>query len=155
MQRERKLREISHQAVVHQVPLRSLHQNLNHFWLKDESVIFWPVRLEKDLLAAIILTTEPDIAGHYLEEGEIFIPQIALGLRRTKLFAEIEERSRIDGLTQLYLRRYFLERFQVEIQRAKRYSSVFSILAMMRIFFSKLFSVTRWPFNELISLANS
>jgi diguanylate cyclase (GGDEF)-like protein len=107
-------------------------------WLVDESVVFWPVRLEEDLLAGIILTTEPETALRYLEEGEIFIPQIALGLRRTRLFSEVQERSRVDGLTGLYLRRYFLQRFQIEIQRAKRYTSVFSVLMIDIDFFKKV-----------------
>ncbi|MCB4791879.1 MAG: GGDEF domain-containing protein [Elusimicrobia bacterium] len=107
-------------------------------WLNNRSVVFWPARLEKDMLAAIILTTTNEMADFYLEEGEIFIPQIALGLKRTNLFAEVQERSRIDGLTGLYLRRYFLERFYLEIQRAKRYSSVFSIFMADIDFFKKI-----------------
>jgi diguanylate cyclase (GGDEF)-like protein len=107
-------------------------------WIFNQSVVFWPVRLEKDMLAAILLTTTPDMAEYYLEEGEIFIPQIALGLRRTNLFAEVQERSRIDGLTGLYLRRYFLERFNLEIQRAKRYASIFSVLMIDIDFFKKV-----------------
>jgi diguanylate cyclase (GGDEF)-like protein len=73
-----------------------------------------------------------------MEEGDIFIPQIALGLRRTRLFTEVQERSRVDGLTGLYLRRYFLERFQTEIQRAKRYSGIFSLLMLDIDFFKKI-----------------
>jgi diguanylate cyclase (GGDEF)-like protein len=99
-------------------------------WIQGQSVVFWPVRLDKTLLAGIFLTTDPNMADTYLEEGKIFIPQISLGLRRTRLFEEVEERSREDGLTGLYLRRYFIERLQAEIQRAKRYSTTFSLLMM-------------------------
>lgn len=97
-------------------------------WLGDDTVIFLPVRLDKDLLAAVFLITEKGYGQHYLDRASIFIPQIALGLKRTRLFLEVQERSRIDGLTGLYLRRYFLERLQTEIQRARRYSTVFSLL---------------------------
>ncbi len=93
-----------------------------------EKIIYWPVWLEKQLLAVIILTAENSVAERYRDEGEIFIPQIALGLRRTKLFAEVQERSRNDGLTGLYLRRYFLERLLSEIQRSKRYSTGFALM---------------------------
>lgn len=99
-------------------------------WIQGQSVVFWPVRLDKTLLAGIFLTTDPNMADTYLEEGKIFIPQISLGLRRTRLFEEVEERSREDGLTGLYLRRYFIERLQAEIQRAKRYSTTFALLMM-------------------------
>ncbi|MFH1367741.1 MAG: GGDEF domain-containing protein [Elusimicrobiota bacterium] len=99
-------------------------------WLKNQAVVYWPVKLDRNLLAGIFITTEPALAEGYLDEGRIFIPQIALGLKRTDLFAEVQERSREDGLTGLYLRRYFIERLQAEIQRAKRYTTVFSLLMM-------------------------
>jgi diguanylate cyclase (GGDEF)-like protein len=99
-------------------------------WIQGQSVVFWPVRLDKTLLAGIFLTTDPAMADTYLEEGKIIIPQISLGMRRTRLFAEVQERSREDGLTGLYLRRYFIERLQAEVQRAKRYSTGFALLMM-------------------------
>lgn len=99
-------------------------------WLKGQAVVFWPVRLEKTLLAGIILTTRPEYVPRCIEEGEIFTPQIALGMRRTRLFAEVRERSRNDGLTGLYLRRYFMERLGTEVQRAKRYRSAFAVLML-------------------------
>lgn len=97
-------------------------------WIDGTSVVFWPVRLESELLAAIVLVTESDSAPRYIEEGKIFVPQIALGLMRSRLFAEVQERSRNDGLTGLYLRRYFLERLQTEIHRARRYGTAFSLI---------------------------
>ncbi len=97
-------------------------------WLENEAVVFWPVRLEKELLAGIILTADTDAAPRYVEEGNIFIPQIALGMKRTQLFGEVKERSRLDGLTGLYRRSYFLERLQTEIKRAERYKAAFSLL---------------------------
>jgi diguanylate cyclase (GGDEF)-like protein len=97
-------------------------------WTEDQAAIFWPIRIENDLLAVIFLTVEHEYVSRYLREGPIFGPQIALGFKRTKLFDEVQERSRRDGLTNLYLRRYFLERLSSEVLRAKRYSQVFSII---------------------------
>lgn len=96
-------------------------------WLDGNSAVFWPVKIGKTVLAAIFISTESSYASNYIQEGKIFIPQIALGLKRTKLFMEVQDRSREDGLTGVYLRRYFIERFQAEIQRAKRYSTEFSV----------------------------
>lgn len=107
-------------------------------YLEGKSIVFWPVRLEKDLMAGVLIIAENKAAGRYVEEGAIFIPQIALGLKRTRLFAEVRERSRADGLTGLYLRRYFIERLQTEIQRAKRYTGIFSILVLDLDFFKKV-----------------
>lgn len=97
-------------------------------WLGGLSVIFLPVQLEKEMLACVFLACENEFADYYQQRASIFIPQFALGVKRTRLFAEVEERSRVDGLTELYLRRYFLGRLQSEIQRAKRYSSSFALL---------------------------
>jgi diguanylate cyclase (GGDEF)-like protein len=96
----------------------------------EHETVFWPVRLEKELLAAIILVVDKEKSRRYAEDGAFFIPQIALGLRRTRLFSEVRERSRHDGLTGLYLRRYFIERLQAEIQRGKRYRSHFALLML-------------------------
>jgi diguanylate cyclase (GGDEF)-like protein len=97
-------------------------------WIGNDAVIYMPVRLEKDLLAALFMVIEKEYAGLYIEKASIFIPQIALGLKRTRLFHEVEDRSRHDGLTGLFLRRHFLERLQSEIQRARRYATGFSLL---------------------------
>jgi diguanylate cyclase (GGDEF)-like protein len=97
-------------------------------WLGTDKVIFMPVRTGKDVLAALFLVIDKEYAAHYLEKASIFIPQIALGLKRTRLFQEVQERSRHDGLTGLFLRRHFLERLENEMQRAKRYRSGFALL---------------------------
>ena len=107
-------------------------------YLSGKSIVFWPIRLEKDLMAGVLIIVENESTHQYMEEGDIFIPQIALGLRRTRLFAEVQDRSRVDGLTGLYLRRYFIERMQTEIQRAKRYSGIFSVLMLDIDFFKKI-----------------
>jgi len=99
-------------------------------WLDKNAMVFWPVRMDKTLLASIFLVTEPVAALRQIEEGSIFLPQIALGLIRTRLFAEVKERSRNDSLTALYRRGYFIERFETEIKRAERYKSSFSLLMM-------------------------
>ena len=93
-----------------------------------KAVVLWPVKFEENITVALFLVTSPDFVVTCIEEGKIFIPQIALGFKRIRLFEEVREKSRRDGLTSLYLRRYFIERLEGEIQRAKRYSASFSIL---------------------------
>lgn len=105
-------------------------------WIRDKSVVFWPVRIERYPLAAILLTTDRDAATRFMDEGKIFIPQVALGIKRVQLFTEVKERARNDGLTGLYVRRYFLERLAAEVQRSKRYKLQFS-LCMIDIDFFK------------------
>lgn len=61
-----------------------------------------------------------------------------IGFERAVLFKEVEELSRTDGLTGLYLRRYFVQRMENEFLRAKRYNTEFSILMFDIDFFKKV-----------------
>ena len=51
-------------------------------------------------------------------------------LRLAKLYAQVEQRSRIDELTGLFNRRHFEERLKEEIGRHSRYGNVFSLLLL-------------------------
>ncbi|MFQ3675262.1 MAG: GGDEF domain-containing protein, partial [Endomicrobiia bacterium] len=61
-----------------------------------------------------------------------------IGFERAILFKEVEELSRIDGLTGLYLRRYFIQRLENEFLRIKRYNEEFTILMFDIDFFKKI-----------------
>jgi diguanylate cyclase (GGDEF)-like protein len=50
----------------------------------------------------------------------------------------LNDRARVDGLTGLYLRRYFMERLHTEIQVAKRYKTDFYIMMLDIDFFKKV-----------------
>ncbi len=97
---------------------------------RGESVVFWPLKIENKLLGCILLVVEKAYVSRYTQEGAIMCPQISLGAKRVSLFAEVSERSRNDGLTGLYLKRYFMERLRSEIRREKRYAGGFCILMM-------------------------
>ncbi|HBU69205.1 MAG TPA: hypothetical protein DEE98_02355 [Elusimicrobia bacterium] len=107
-------------------------------WIDKDAVVFWPVKMDRKFLAAIFLTVEQDYSSRYLEEGAIFIPLIALGIVRTRLFAEVKDRSRVDGLTGLHRREYFLERLDAEVKRAERYKTKFSIIMLDIDHFKKI-----------------
>lgn len=108
------------------------------FLSRDLNTVFWPLKIDDEFLGCIFIVCEKEYAERYLEEGEIFASQIALGAKRVKLFGEVRERSRIDGLTGLYLKRYFMERLQSEMQREKRYSGGFYILMLDIDHFKKI-----------------
>lgn len=73
-----------------------------------------------------------------LSDLNFFIDETKIGFIRAILFSEIEEMSRIDGLTELYLRRYFLQRLENEILRAERYNTNFSLVMIDVDFFKKI-----------------
>lgn len=58
----------------------------------------------------------------------ILARQLALGVGKMLLYSRIEELSITDGLTKLYRHRYFQERFEVELERARRYSRPLALI---------------------------
>jgi diguanylate cyclase (GGDEF)-like protein len=59
----------------------------------------------------------------------VLASQLALHIKKIKLYETVREISIIDGLTQVFVRRHFLERFQEELRRAFRYQ--FSLTVLM------------------------
>ncbi|MFC1549141.1 GGDEF domain-containing protein [Candidatus Omnitrophota bacterium] len=57
----------------------------------------------------------------------ILVPQIALEFRKVELYEQVQELSIIDGLTEVYLRRYLMDRLEEEVDRARRLGLTFSI----------------------------
>jgi diguanylate cyclase (GGDEF)-like protein len=62
------------------------------------------------------------------EKFAILAHQFALALRRLKLYKDIETLAITDGLTGVYTRRYFIERFDEEIQRSSLRKSSLAFL---------------------------
>ncbi|MFA5085406.1 MAG: GGDEF domain-containing protein [Candidatus Omnitrophota bacterium] len=54
--------------------------------------------------------------------------QFALEIKKVLLYETVEELAITDGLTGLYTRRYFFERFDEELQRSRRHGFKFSFL---------------------------
>ncbi|MFH1879096.1 MAG: GGDEF domain-containing protein [Candidatus Omnitrophota bacterium] len=57
----------------------------------------------------------------------LLIPQITLEFRKVELYEKVQELSIIDGLTEVYLRRYLMYRLEEEVDRARRLGLTFSI----------------------------
>ena len=66
----------------------------------------------------------------FIDETTVYSQLLGLGMQKAQLYRLILERSRKDGLTDLYLRRIFMERLNEEISFSKRYGTSFSILMM-------------------------
>lgn len=77
------------------------------------------------LLTFLLNRTPPD---HFTTEIPIYSQLLGLGLHKAALYRKMVERSRRDGLTNLYLRRIFLERLNQEVSFSKRYGTSFSLL---------------------------
>ncbi len=106
--------------------------------IENKSVVVWPVVAGLNWDFRIFLVVKPEYSQLYIEEGEIFIPHLKLSAKRISLVYELEEKSRIDGLTGLYLKRYFLEKLKSEYERVKRYKTNFYLMMFDIDYFKKI-----------------
>ncbi|MBF0484693.1 MAG: GGDEF domain-containing protein [Candidatus Omnitrophica bacterium] len=72
------------------------------------------------------------------EKAEILVQQFALALRRVRLHEEVEQLAITDSLTDVYTRRYVLERFVEDIKRSKHRNMQTSLLMIDVDHFKKL-----------------
>jgi len=62
------------------------------------------------------------------DKFHILAQQFLLGLKRALLYREVQELTITDTLTQVFTRRYFMERFNEEVGRCKKFKHPFSFL---------------------------
>lgn len=63
-----------------------------------------------------------------LEYSSILDSHVLLQLKKVNLYESVEKLSITDGLTEIYLRRYFMDRLAEEIKRSERLGLEFSVL---------------------------
>ena len=76
---------------------------------------------------AAILTVE-NLPTEELEKFLILSMQFALEIKKVLLYETVEKLAITDSLTGLYLRRYFYDRLNEELQRSRRYKFEFAFL---------------------------
>jgi len=85
------------------------------------------------------LIVEHELFAVYIVEGanvndfakfSIVATQLALQIKKISLYAEVKELSITDGLTNVFLRRHFLQRFEEEIKRSMKHGYSFSLFML-------------------------
>jgi diguanylate cyclase (GGDEF)-like protein len=71
-----------------------------------------------------------DVAALDTEKFYILAQQFLVGVKRAILYKKIQELAITDSLTQVFSRRYFLERFAEELERSKKFRFKFSFLML-------------------------
>ena len=89
------------------------------------SIMFFPLSSEKKVVG--ILSVE-NFLSEEVDRFSVLATQFALEIRKVLLYETIEELAITDGLTSLYVRRYFFERLNEELNRSKRYKFKFACL---------------------------
>ena len=132
-------------VATHKTPL--LEPNLteeSRFWtvkhhLKQgiQSMVFLPLLVNDKAIGSLSLGSRHPNA--YSQSQVQLLSQlasrIAMPIENARLYAEAEQRARIDQLTGLWNRRHLEERIQVEIGRHSRYGGTFSLIILDLDFF--------------------
>ncbi len=85
----------------------------------------FPLFVEHQLIA--IVAIEGGGANDF-QKFEVLASQLALQVKKIRLYETVKENSIVDGLTNVFVRRHFLERFREELKRAFRYQFPLSVL---------------------------
>jgi len=88
----------------------------------------WRLHERIGLLVMRITTMAPDQQAAVMAEATNFGVQLIFAMAKAKLYRELDQRSRTDGLTGLSRRGPFEERLKEEVARARSFRTTFSIL---------------------------
>ena len=83
--------------------------------------------VEKKIIAVLLIE---DLKETQRENFFILASQLSMELKKASLYENVERLSITDGLTEVYLRRYFTDRLSEEVERAKRHNLKFAILML-------------------------
>lgn len=98
-----------------------------NFELKKKSLTAIPLISEQKIIAVLIITNLP-----YKEYFNllIFAGQFSLQLRKVNLYEKIQQLAIKDDLTEVFVRRYFLQRFKEEFKRAVKHHLSLALLML-------------------------
>jgi diguanylate cyclase (GGDEF)-like protein len=85
-----------------------------------------------------VIAVQSTRAGAFRDEDQRLLESLALQIAAALQNAHLYELAMVDGLTGLFMRRYFDARIEEEIERSKRYATPFSVVMMDVDNFKKL-----------------
>ncbi len=92
-----------------------------------------PLRIKDHELIGVLNAQKPEPHSFRLSDLDLFqavANQVATALENAQLYQRTKELSTRDDLTGLFNRRHFFENLEKEVQRARRYQRVFSLLML-------------------------
>ncbi|MGB2630282.1 MAG: GGDEF domain-containing protein [Candidatus Omnitrophota bacterium] len=92
--------------------------------IREDTFLAFPFFIN-DKISAVLAIEGASKAS--FDRFRILVPQVALELRKVELYEQVQKLSVIDGLTEVYLRRYLMTRLEEEVDRARRLGLTFSI----------------------------
>ncbi|OGP59102.1 MAG: hypothetical protein A2V67_08160 [Deltaproteobacteria bacterium RBG_13_61_14] len=120
--------EILHLPDISQVRDFFYYQGSN---ITQGSFLGVPLKLRNGKVIGVLNAHKP--APHAFSENDIrfflaVAEHVAVAVEHALAFQQTKELSNRDELTNLYNRRYFFERFEKEVERAKRYERILSLI---------------------------
>jgi diguanylate cyclase (GGDEF)-like protein len=97
------------------------------------SFICVPLRIKGREVMGVLNAQKPDPQGFGLGDLDLFqavANQVAAALENAQLYQRTKELSTRDDLTGLFNRRHFFDNLEKEVQRARRYRRVFSLILL-------------------------
>lgn len=95
-------------------------------WLYPGATIV-PLQINKNLSGYLIAD---GVREEDKEKFYILTQQFILGAKRAILYQEVQELAITDSLTGIFNRRYYLERFEEELERSRKFGHYFSCLML-------------------------
>jgi diguanylate cyclase (GGDEF)-like protein len=92
-----------------------------------EGYINFPLVINNEIAGHLIAR---DIAENDKYRFQILAQQFLIMVKRAFLYKNIQELAIMDGLTQVFSRRHFLERFKEELRRSRKFKHNFSFLML-------------------------
>jgi diguanylate cyclase (GGDEF)-like protein len=92
-----------------------------------------PLRIKEGRVIGVLNAHKPDPQAFIPADLELFetvAAQLAAALQNAQLYQQTKELSARDELTGLFNRRYLFEALEAEVQRARRYRRVFTLLML-------------------------
>jgi diguanylate cyclase (GGDEF)-like protein len=119
--------------LVPDVSTEARFQEERSFWQQRGAFLCVPLRIKGRGLIGVLNAQKPDPPGFRLSDLDLFqavANQVATALENAQLYERTKELSTHDDLTGLFNRRHFFDHLEKEVQRARRYQRVFSLLML-------------------------
>lgn len=105
--------------------------------ISEDEILFIPLNAREKLLGFILLADKVDHTK-FTNYDVSLIQSLARHISIALSNAQLYELAITDGLTKLFIQRYFMSRLEYEISRCDRYNTVFSILMIDIDYFKKI-----------------
>jgi diguanylate cyclase (GGDEF)-like protein len=95
--------------------------------LQNPEELIFPIITDNEMTACLIARgTQPDDLAKF----EVLAAYMALQVKKVRLYETVRELSIRDGLTGVFVRRYFMQRLDEEIKRSNKYSLSMAVLML-------------------------